>query len=71
MAPGQQGQLQGTVNKAWDHSVRHKAVLAPVAEDTARYSLPPPNKSHSDEARLMFKKTDMSSLLKYIYCTKK
>lgn len=30
-----------------------------------------PNKPHSDEARLMFTNKDMSSLLKYIYCTKK
>lgn len=51
------------VNKAWDHSGRHKAVLVPVAEHTARYPFSTPNKPQP--------KKDMSSLLKYIYCTNK
>lgn len=46
MAAGHQGQLLGTVNKAWDHSGRHKAVLTPVAEHTSRHPSPPPT-NHS------------------------
>lgn len=42
MAAGHRGQLQLTVNKAWDHFGRHKAVLAPVAEHTVRHPSPPP-----------------------------
>lgn len=65
IAAGQQGQPQGQLT-AWDPSARRRGVLAPVAELTTH-----PKKPQSDETRLIFTKKDMSSLLKYIYCTKK